>query len=191
MKKILIKATPLYNFLRYCNESPLEKVVLDLGAAAEVPPLSLFYEFGYKTYGLDMSPERIAMADEFAREHGMELNIKTGNMKAIPFDDETMSFVYSFKSVYHLGKEEMLQALGEVRRVLKPGGLCFINFLSTDDPQANDPTIKTTHSFYDDAETDGFFDGFEIKYKSKRIVEKFKKKKTIKQAYIDYIAGKI
>lgn len=190
MKKILVKATPLYNFLKYCEESSLDKVILDCGAGSALPPLALFHDFGYKTYGLDTDPDRIVMADAFAKEHNMELNIKNGNMKHIPFDDESMSFVYSFKSVYHLDTEDTLKAIREMHRVLKYRGLCFINFLSIDDPHANNPNINTTHSFYDDKETDGFFDGFKILYKAKRVIEKYKDDKTIKQAYIDYIARK-
>ncbi len=190
MSKLLIKATPLYNFLKYCNESPLDKVILDCGAGGECPPLALFYEDGYRTYGLDTSPARIAMAEAFADEYHMVLDIRTGNMKHIPYHDESMSFIYSYKSIYHLDKEETKTAIGEMRRVLRPEGLCFVNFLSTGDPMANNPEAVTTHSFYDENEADELFDGFDILFKCTRVLEKFKKDKTIKQAYIDYIAGK-
>ncbi|MGC1120504.1 MAG: hypothetical protein WBA22_05365 [Candidatus Methanofastidiosia archaeon] len=51
---------PLYAFLRECNASSLEKEVLDCGAGGERPPLALFYEYGYKTLGIDTSDEQIA-----------------------------------------------------------------------------------------------------------------------------------
>lgn len=49
----LINAFPLYNFLKYCNNSSHEKIILDCGAGGANPPLSLFYEFAYKTYGIE------------------------------------------------------------------------------------------------------------------------------------------
>lgn len=52
---IIIKAIPIYNFLNYCNSSPLSKNVLDLGAGGKVPLLYIFNECGYKTYGIDFS----------------------------------------------------------------------------------------------------------------------------------------
>jgi len=44
-------ATPLYKFLKYCSDSPLEKTVLDCGAGGDDFPLQLFYEYGYRTFG--------------------------------------------------------------------------------------------------------------------------------------------
>jgi SAM-dependent methyltransferase len=66
---------------------------LDCGAGGEAPPLSLFYQAGYKTFGVDISEERIALADEFARAHDMTLNIRPGSITWLPFEDESMSFI--------------------------------------------------------------------------------------------------
>jgi len=43
MRKV-IWATPLYKFLGYCNDSPIDKTALDCGAGGNDPPLQLFYE---------------------------------------------------------------------------------------------------------------------------------------------------
>lgn len=48
----LINAFPLYNFLKHCSSTSYEKTILDCGAGGLNPPLSLFYEFEYKTYGI-------------------------------------------------------------------------------------------------------------------------------------------
>lgn len=55
----LISAFPLYNFLKYCNTSSSEKIVLDCGNGGANSPLSLFYEFGYKTYGIEISEQQL------------------------------------------------------------------------------------------------------------------------------------
>lgn len=60
----IIWATPLYEFLRQCNESPLEKVVLDCGAGGSPPPLSIFYQFGYKTFGVEIEEEVLTKANQ-------------------------------------------------------------------------------------------------------------------------------
>ncbi len=58
----VIWATPLYKFLQYCNASPLEKTVLDCGAGGTDPPLQLFYECGYKTFGVEVADEPFRQA---------------------------------------------------------------------------------------------------------------------------------
>ena len=47
--------------------------------------------------------------------------------EAIPSDNETFDVVLLFKSLHHVPLELMEQALNEVHRVLKPGGLAYIS----------------------------------------------------------------
>ncbi len=58
----LINAIPLYNFLKYCNNNSSEKIILDCGAGGSNPPLSLFYEFGYETYGIEIYEDQLEKA---------------------------------------------------------------------------------------------------------------------------------
>lgn len=98
----LISAVPLYNFLKYCNANPNEKIILDCGAGGSNPPLSLFHEFGYKTYGIEISEDQLKEANLFCDNHNIDLNIKYGDMKKIPFDNDFFSFLFSYNtSVYY------------------------------------------------------------------------------------------
>ncbi|WP_461615815.1 class I SAM-dependent methyltransferase [Clostridium sp. Marseille-QA1073] len=90
----LISAFPLYNFLKYCNGSSLEKVILDCGAGGINPPLSLFYEFGYKTYGIEICEEQLEKASSFCDTSNMKLNIIKGDMKEIPLIMNFLAFVF-------------------------------------------------------------------------------------------------
>lgn len=181
---------PLYGFLKECNESPLEKEILDCGAGGNKPPLALFYEYGYKTYGIDISDEQIELAHTFSEENNIELNIAKGDIRDIPFDEESFSFVYSINTVCHLSKKDTATALKEIKRVLKPHGLCFVNFVSVDDcwygrghevgkgefiqEEEWYPGIaKEGHvcSYYEDEEPDKYFSDFEVIRKEKRINE--------------------
>ena len=69
----VIWATPLYEFMRQCNASPLEKTILDCGAGGSTPPLPLFYQYGYRTYGVEIAQEALAKAQQFCREQEMSL----------------------------------------------------------------------------------------------------------------------
>ncbi|MFW9902771.1 MAG: class I SAM-dependent methyltransferase [Candidatus Thorarchaeota archaeon] len=201
----IIWATPLYLFLKYCNESPLDKVILDCGAGGESPPLALFYQYGYKTNGIDISDKALEESHIFCTKNKFDLNIIKGDMREIPFEDESMSFVYSLDSIIFLSKAETRMAIKEIERVLRTDGLCFINFKSIDDEDYNkgepmgNNEFKLEHewtqgkmicSFYEDNEPNAYFNNFKILRKEKRVVDCFCTENGHRIGYIDYISRK-
>jgi ubiquinone/menaquinone biosynthesis C-methylase UbiE len=70
-----------------------------------------------------------------AIQHGLNLAItdlpnvrfELGGAEAIPAADASFDAVFMFKSLHHVPPELMPAALGEIRRVLKPGGLAWIS----------------------------------------------------------------
>ena len=65
----VIWATPLYEFLRQCNASSLSKNILDCGAGGSQPPLSLFYQYGYQTFGIEIAEKPLEEAQRFCTEN--------------------------------------------------------------------------------------------------------------------------
>ncbi|MCK4498481.1 class I SAM-dependent methyltransferase [Candidatus Bathyarchaeota archaeon] len=176
----VIRATPLYKFLRLCNSSPLEKTVLDCGAGGNDPPLRLFVEWGYETVGIEISNQALDKVEKFCRERDMKLTMFKGDVRKLPFRDETFSFVFSYNTLPLMSKRDVEDTIEQIERVTKPEGLCFLNFVSVDDEGPAD-------SYYEDGEPDYYFTGFDILHKEKRIILIGKEEK---QAYIDYIAKK-
>lgn len=193
MKKVTW-ATPLYKFLRECNSSPLKKTILDCGAGGDDPPLQLFYDYGYETYGIEVAENPLKQATDFCRENKVELNILKGDMRRIPFKSEAFSFVYSYNAIFFMTKKDIAAAMKEIERVIKSNGLCFVNFLSVDDPKRNTFCKSflgsTGFSYHEDDEPDKYFRNFEILHKEKRITRKLWESKYLVQADIDYIAKK-
>jgi SAM-dependent methyltransferase len=195
----VIWATPLYEFLRQCNASSLGKEVLDCGAGGEYPPLSLFYQYGYRTYGIEIAEEALAKAQRFCRENEMQLSIFRGDMRSIPFASESFGAVYSYNAIFFMTKPDVAISMREIERVLKPGGLCYVNFESVDDPDDR-PFCETAparrllkserFAKHEDCEADGYFEHFEIVRKEKRIIDKVHGSGRLSQAYIEYIARK-
>jgi SAM-dependent methyltransferase len=195
----IIWATPLYEFLRQCNASPLAREVLDCGAGGDYPPLSLFYRYGYKTSGIEIVDDPLYQAKHFCKENDMALNIFWGDMRSIPFASVSFSFVYSYNAIFFMTKPDIARAMHEMARVLKPDGLCYVNFLSVDDPDRGPfcdsapirHLLKSERfAHHEDDEADAYFEGFEILRKEKRLVDKVYGKGRIKQATIEYIARK-
>ena len=195
----VIWATPLYEFLRQCNASPLEKVVLDCGAGGEKPPLSLFYQYVYRTFGVEIAQEQLAKAQTFCKETGMALHFFSGDMRRIPFASASFSFVYSYNAIFFMTKPDITRTMGEMERVLRPGGLLYVNFVSVDEPDKG-PFCETAparvllkserFAQHDDNEADAYFRAFEIQRKEKRFEDKVHGSGRSLQVYLEYIARK-
>ncbi|WP_246590751.1 class I SAM-dependent methyltransferase [Paenibacillus sophorae] len=199
----MFKQVPLYRFLYFCNEVNLDRVVLDCGAGGEAPPLSLFSEFGYSTFGIECDIKQVKRAAEFAKAKDQELNIMQGDMRKLPFGDQTMSFVYSYNSVFHMTKGEVELSIAEMKRVLKPGGLLFVNFLTTRDFRCGqgvkvgdnqyeqfDDDLPVIHSYYEEGEPDPLFSDMDTLYKEDRVLERIYQGDKIRQGFVDYILQK-
>lgn len=201
--KQIIRQIPLYRFLMFCNESDLDKTVLDCGAGGNCPPLSLFSDYGYLTHGIEFSQNQLDTANKFAAENNQTLNIELGDMRNIKFDDESFSFVYSYNSVFHMSKEDVKKSVNELKRVLKKGGLLFVNFLTVNDFRCGtgvshgnnqydqmDDHVPVIHSYFEINEADEFFKDMQLVYKEDRTLERIYDGQLIKQGYVDYILKK-
>ncbi|MBW9146610.1 class I SAM-dependent methyltransferase [Clostridium sp. CM028] len=200
---IVYRQTELYKFLKHCQDISLEKTVLDCGAGGNCPPLGLFHEFGYETYGIELDDTQVQKSKEFELLHEMILNIAKGDMRHLPFEDNSISFVYSYNSIFHMKKQDIALAVNEIKRVLKPNGLCFINFLSLNNfgfekgEKAGENEFlededgeKVLHSYFDINEGDQYFSDMNILLKENRTLERIYEGKMITQGYIDYIVKK-
>ncbi|MGH4123847.1 MAG: class I SAM-dependent methyltransferase [Clostridium sp.] len=203
--KPVFRQNQLFTFLLFCNDVELEKRVLDCGAGGNLPPLAIFAEHGYATHGIDISQSQIEQARNFEVEHNLELGIKEGDMKLLPFKDKSISFIYSYNSIFHMSKSEIGIAVKEIYRVLPKGGLAFINFTSTSDFRATmgekvrdgeylqeEHGEKILHSYFEENEAEKFFDGFKVIYKERRIRDGYARKDVkITLGFIDYIIEKL
>lgn len=200
---MIYKQTPLYRFLMFCNETNLERTILDCGAGGETPPLGLFAEHGYTTYGIEYDPVQIEIANTYAREKGYNLNINQGDMRKLDFADHSFSFVYSYNSIFHMRKKEVIQSIQELKRVLKPGGMLFANFLTVNDFRCGtggdlgehqyeqfDDDLPVIHSYYSADEPDALFSDMELLYKEDRVLERIFEGERIRQGFVDYIVKK-
>ena len=198
--KEIFWATELYAFLRRCNESPLNKEVLDCGAGGSDPTLSLFYQYGYRTYGIEIAEHRLELAKKFCADNDMELNIIRGDMRSIPFPRESFSFVFSYNAVIFMTKPDIEISMREINSVLKPQGLCYVNFLSVDDTETWEPFSEKAvarkllksegFSHFEDNEADEYFHNYDVIRKEKKLIDNLREGRIFRRAEIEYIARK-
>jgi SAM-dependent methyltransferase len=79
--------------------------------------MSRFAQYGRRVTGIDVVPERVALA----ASHGPAL---LGSGLDLPFAAGAFDMVYIQHVLHHIG--DVGRALAEVRRVLRPGGLLFL-----------------------------------------------------------------
>ncbi len=202
-----IHRPPLYRFLRLIQNEPLPKKILDCGAGGKVPPLALFHSYGYETHGIEFSQDQIDRADRYCKEHDISLNIEHGDMRALPFENESFSYVYSISTIFHLTKKDSAIAVKEMERVLKPGGYLYVDFLSVEDGQygegkpvdpLNSPgefyqkehSGQVIHSYFEDNEPDKFFQTTKIVIKHKHLMKVNHKDMVYNPGFIGYFVHK-
>ena len=78
---------------------------------------------GARVTGLDATPLFLSHARADAAQRGLEVEFVSGDMRALPFADESFDRVVSFFTSFgYFSEAENRQVLGEIRRVLRPGG---------------------------------------------------------------------
>ena len=100
-------------------------------------------------------------------------------------------------------KKDITKSVNEIIRVLKPGGLCCINFLSLHDSgfgegkQLGENEFlqmergeQVIHTYYDIDEAELHFKDMKVLFKENRILERIYEGKKVKQGDIDYIVEK-
>jgi SAM-dependent methyltransferase len=79
---------------------------------------------GVDAFGVDLSAGMLAQA----RRLNPGLQLVQSSMLALGLGSETVSGVAAFYSVIHIPRAEVVTALVDIRRVLRPGGLFLVTF---------------------------------------------------------------
>ncbi|MBI5293085.1 MAG: methyltransferase domain-containing protein [Chloroflexi bacterium] len=72
--------------------------------------------------GIDINEHFLARSRQRAEDYGLPVEFKNGNAAAIPFAPDTFDAVTCSLMAHHLPTEVKAAMLGEILRVLKPGG---------------------------------------------------------------------
>jgi len=79
---------------------------------------------GVKVIGIDLSAEMVAQA----RALNPHLEIRQGDMLALDVADESWAGIVAFYSIIHIPRADVVRALSELRRCLRPRGRLLMSF---------------------------------------------------------------
>jgi len=79
---------------------------------------------GVETLGVDLSPKMVAEAQRL----NPEIHFHQGDMLSLPDADNSWGGIAAFYCIIHIPGEHVVDALCEMGRVLKPGGILLITF---------------------------------------------------------------
>jgi ubiquinone/menaquinone biosynthesis C-methylase UbiE len=108
-----------------------ESKILELGAGTG--RYSLYYaETGHDVTALDLVPKHIEIMKEKAKLKKLEMNITQGNALDLnSLSESSFDVVLCLGPLYHLTtEEERNQCIAECLRVLKPGGILAVAYIS-------------------------------------------------------------
>ncbi|MGH3350493.1 MAG: class I SAM-dependent methyltransferase [Nocardioides sp.] len=82
------------------------------------------HDLGVEAFGIDLSPEMVAIA----RHDHPDLGFEVGSMTDLPLADRSVGGVLAFWSVIHIPDPAVPGVFEEFRRVLRPGGPLLVGF---------------------------------------------------------------
>ena len=142
--------------LKHLNISP-DDVILDIGCSGGLN-INRMAQTAKKVYGVDYSIESVNLSKEVNEDLIKEgrVEVHEGNVMDLPFEDNSFDIVTAFETVYFW--PDIVKSFGEVKRVLKPGGMfligCEANGTNNLAMKFFDKVIDMT--FYEDKDLVGF-----------------------------------
>jgi ubiquinone/menaquinone biosynthesis C-methylase UbiE len=112
------------------------KKVLDAGCGSGRHTMALLRE-GFNVEALDSSSAALKIAEGIASDLGGNVNFTEGNIIKLPYKDEEFDGIICWGVLHYLTDEEFGQAMSELYRVLKPGGVIGFTLRSTEDSECD------------------------------------------------------
>lgn len=108
--------------------------VLDLGFGVGRHAI-LLAQAGFEVHGIDAAANGRDYAERWAEQAGLSLTLSVGDMTTIPYPNGYFDAVLTWNVIYHGLAATIRQTIGEIGRVLQPGGWLICSLISTQNPK--------------------------------------------------------
>lgn len=103
--------------------------VLDLGCGVGRHVLA-FARAGMECYGIDRSASAVVSTRDRAGHAGLTIDLRVGYFQQLPYADGFFDYVLAWNVIFHGSEDDVVTAVGEITRVLRPGGILQSTMLS-------------------------------------------------------------
>jgi SAM-dependent methyltransferase len=124
-------AEPNATVVEWADTLPAGAYLLDVGCGVGRHLVYLGGR-GFRVAGVDISPSGVRIAQEVCAEGQIPVDARVSDMNALPWVDNTFDGALSTSTIHHHLRAGIVETLGEIKRVLKPGGTLMADFLHTD-----------------------------------------------------------
>jgi cyclopropane fatty-acyl-phospholipid synthase-like methyltransferase len=132
---------------------------VDLGAG-EGRDAVLFAERGLNTLAVDISPNGLEKAERLARERGVELETRQGDVNSLKLEGG-FDLVYSIGTVQYIEPDNRAQRFEHFKEITEPGGIhALLTFVEHPDV-APAPDWGDNEYLYAPGELRGYYEGWE------------------------------
>lgn len=149
--------------------------ILDIGCGAGRHTM-LWSEQGFQTFASDISFPGLAVAHEQLQRRALDAHLINASMRRLPFPDGCFAGVMAFGVVYYDDLNGLEETVGEIHRVLKPGGKAQVITRTTKDYRYGKGRRVDRRSFLltiDETNEKGMVVCFLSKSDVKRVFRKF------------------
>ncbi|MBP5177090.1 MAG: class I SAM-dependent methyltransferase [Clostridia bacterium] len=89
---------------------------------------------GFDVYAFDLSDESVKRTEENAKKSGVSVNVCVADMLCMPYADGSFDCLFAMYVISHTDTAGFIKVVGEMERVLKPGGEAYFTVLDIEAP---------------------------------------------------------
>ncbi len=112
------------HYFRFDSEKRNQIRILELGCGSGAN-IWMVADEGFDAYGIDFSQKGLDYCETILGQRGLKANLRLADMCELPFEDNYFDFVFDVVSMQHLSLTQHEKSIGDIARVLKPGGRFF------------------------------------------------------------------
>ena len=102
---------------------------LDLGSGLGRHAIALAKD-GFKVYAFDISEDGMNELKEISEKENLGIETQIGDMIDLPYDSEMFDSIFCYNVISHQDTEGVKKVIGEIGRILKSGGECYLTLQS-------------------------------------------------------------